>query len=783
MARTRGFRDRRTPKEPRLRETPESPWRKRREAKTWAAGLLILLAGAAAYSNSTHGEFVFDDAPAISMNPSIRRLWRLDEVLAPVDKLDYYRPVLNLSLAACYSVGGLEVVPYHLFNLGIHLGAALTLFGLVRRTLRLGPRDHPFGPASTSLALAATLLWMLHPLHTETVTYVVQRCEAMYGLFSLLALYCVMRGASAARPRRWYAGAVAACLLGMGSKEATAVAPFVILLYDRTFLASSLRSVFRQRWGLYVALAFTWGMLVPALLVSRSGHPDAGQAVTVWEYARSQFGVVVHYLRLSVWPAPLCLDYQWPVAQSVWDIVPPAAAIGTLAVLVLWTLWRWPRWGFLGASFFLTLAPSSSVIPILDLAFEHRMYLPLAPLVVAIVLGVYAAGRKLISRRPSLQPAAQWSGVCLVAVLAATLGTLTYLRNDDYRTALRIWQDTVAKAPKNSRAHTNLGAILVERGRADEGIACYRKALEIDPRNARTWANLGIALIRQGRVDEGRDCCQKALELDPRNAGTHYGFGVALVEQGRVEEGVACYRKALEIEPDHADAHSNLGLALVQQGKIDEGIGHFLTALEIAPDQAEVRNNFGHALLQLGRLDEALLQLRTALELAPDYASAHNNLGRVLTLQGRFGEARSHYEAALAGAPNEAQFHHNLSHVLAQMGKVAEAIHHGRRAAELRKETLGERHPDYAASLNNLGLMYQSEGDHARAEQLLRRATEIWKETLGETHPDYAAGLRNLAVIYRALGDRERAATVCRQVLELNPGDAQARYLLELLAP
>ena len=172
---------------------------------------------------------------------------------------------------------------------------------------------------------------MLHPLQTESVTYVIQRCEAMAGLFCLLSLYCVVRGAASPRAWWWYGGAVTACLLGMGSKEATAVVPLLVLLYDRIFLASSWRQVWQKRWGLYVALALTWGMLVPSVLVSRSS-PSAriGDAVTSWEYARTQFGVVVHYLRLSFWPADLCLDYQWPVAQSAWEIVPPAVFLGVL---------------------------------------------------------------------------------------------------------------------------------------------------------------------------------------------------------------------------------------------------------------------------------------------------------------------------------------------------------------------------------------------------------------------------------------------------------------------
>ncbi len=218
MSRGHDFRKREIAKDSGHKDSTRPWWPRSRDGKTWGAVALIVMAGMAAYSNSLSGAFVFDDAPAITENTSIRSLWRLDQVLLPVEKFDYYRPVLNLSLAVCYSIGELDVAPYHLLNLGIHLGAALTLFGLVRRTLLLDPHDHHLCKASTALALVAALLWMLHPLQTESVTYVIQRCEAMYGLFSLLSLYCVVRGATSSRSRWWYGGAVAACRLGDGEQ-------------------------------------------------------------------------------------------------------------------------------------------------------------------------------------------------------------------------------------------------------------------------------------------------------------------------------------------------------------------------------------------------------------------------------------------------------------------------------------------------------------------------------------------------------------------------------------
>lgn len=603
MPRGRDPGKRKTSRDARQKATASSSWHGG-TAATWGPVVVIVAAGLAAYSNSLQGAFMFDDAVSIAENKSICSLWRLDKVLMPVEKLDYYRPVLNLSLALCYGIGGLDVVPYHVFNLAVHLAAALTLFGLIRRTLLLLRQDHLLREASTTLGLVVSLLWMLHPLQTESVTYVIQRCEAMAGFFCLLSLYCVVRGATSPRAWAWYSGAVTACLLGMGSKEATAVVPWVVLLYDRIFLASSLQQVWQKRWGLYLALALTWGMLVPSVLVSRSSQPGRiADAVTSWEYARTQFGVVVHYLRLSFWPADLCLDYQWPVAQSAGEIVPPAAFLGVLLCVALGALWRRPKGGFLGAWFCLAIAPSSSVIPIRDLAFEHRMYLSLAPLAAAVVLGSYLAGWMLIQRKPSLSAAARLSSVCLVAGIAAVLGILTYLRNEDYRSELQMWQDTVAKAPNNHRAHNNLGRALVHEGRLAEALVHYDKALEINPDYAQTNFNLGLLLVQLGHVVEAIPRLQQSLKINPNDIETHLNLGVAFARLDRNEEAIGHYRKALAIDSQYAPAHNNLGNLLLRQGRVDEAVACYQAAVEIDPRDPEYQHNLGVGLRQLGSTD------------------------------------------------------------------------------------------------------------------------------------------------------------------------------------
>ncbi len=327
------------------------------------------------------------------------------------------------------------------------------------------------------------------------------------GMFYLLTLYCFIRGASVEGsggrgqgsglrtgsssfvlpPVAWSVGSVIACLLGMASKEVMVSAPLTVLLYDRTFCTGSFREACRRRYGLYLALAGTW-LLLGWLVISTGGRGGtagfASHFFTWWSYLLTQPGVITHYLRLSLWPSALCLDYDWPAAQTASEVLYPGLLVVGLLGLTAWALVKRPAWGFLGAWFFMILAPTSSFVPISDAAFEHRMYLSLAAVTTALVVGGALAGRWLVHRGKITRPVSQVIGGCLVTFTAFVLGILTFQRNLDYRSDVSIWEDTLAKAPANTRAHAYYSWALADCGRFDEAIAHYQKTFEIAPHSA-----------------------------------------------------------------------------------------------------------------------------------------------------------------------------------------------------------------------------------------------------------------------------------------------------------
>jgi tetratricopeptide (TPR) repeat protein len=629
---------------------------------------LIALATVVAYANSFFAPFVFDGEVRIEQNPAIRQFW---PPWAPM--IGTTRPVAVWSFAMNYAMDGLHTWGYHVVNLAIHLAAALVLFGIVRRTLSRGQLAARFGGAAWGLALAVALLWLVHPLQTQSVTYIYQRYESLMGLFLLLTLYGFIRAQDASHPNQWYVVSVACCLLAVATKEVAAVAPLLVLWYDRALVASSWREIVRRRWAYYVGLAGTWPILAALMLSQAHKFAEAGvlvvKNVTPWQYALSQPGVIAHYLRLCFWPTDLCIDYGWPVADTAVAIVPPLVLIVALLALTAWAIFRWPAWSFLGAWFFLILAPTSSVFPIRDLALEHRMYLPLAAVVAAVVVGVWSAGRWLLRRGTIPLRALPLVGCTLTVYACLALGTLTLHRNLVYQSTVSVWEDTVAKAPSNPRAHYDLGVALANCGRTEEAIAEYQKALEISPDHAKAHYSLGLALAARQRFGEAIIHYRQAVAVKPDFADAYYNLGIALAKCGRTEEAIAEYETALEISPDYADAHYNLGLALAGRKRFDEAIVHYRRAVTVKPDFAAAHCGLGIALAALGRLDDAIAEYQEAIKHKPDFAETHNNLANALLRCGRTDEAIVHFNRALEIKPDFAAARKNLAAALGQQGK------------------------------------------------------------------------------------------------------------------
>jgi hypothetical protein len=376
-------------------------------ADLWTRAGLIALSGLLVYANSFSGPFVLDDVASIVENRQIREWWNVSGILTSERELPVAgRPLVNASFALNYALGGLDVRGYHALNLAAHIACALLLFGIVRRTLQWPDTYVASDDRPLDLAFAVALIWALHPLNTEAIDYLTQRTETMMAFFYLLTVYASIRAAGMSSWKGWPVAAVLACASGMACKESMVTAPVMIALYDRVFVYDSTARAMRARWRLYAGLAATWLVLVWLMSTGpRIYSAGFSAGVSPWTYLLNQTVMIVRYLRLAVWPSSLVVNYGWPMPLGLRDALPQALTVVALLGVTIAALVRSPPLGFLGAWFFITLAPTSSIVPIAtEVGAERRMYLPLIPIVALVVVGgtrVWDAAGRLRARRES----------------------------------------------------------------------------------------------------------------------------------------------------------------------------------------------------------------------------------------------------------------------------------------------------------------------------------------------------------------------------------------------
>ena len=661
---------------------------------------LLVLAGILAYANSFDGVFVYDDAKWVVANAAKRAEHPIKY------SLHARRPLVDLSLALNYDRGKLNPWGYHLFNLMIHLMAGLTLFGVIRRSLlstgdvpakprrneaatrsrgarpppaRI-PTARPAGNTRTTglppdrplvspqsahwFAFAVTLLWIVHPLQTQSVTYIIQRGEAMMGLFYLLTLYCVIRNHATDRTFRsilWGIAAILACACGMASKGVMVTAPIVVLLYDRIFLARSFADILRRRWWLYLGLAATWGVLIlvgvaPGVLnPNPTGPATVGfgySAISPWQYALTEPGVIFRYLRLAFWPVGQTLDYGdgghgWSVVTSVGAAAWPIAGLILLLGATVAALIAKPKLGFVALAFFAILAPTSSFIPIKDPIYEHRMYLSLAAVIILVMAAIWWLAARLMERRRdtrqsarSARPMMQRSALACVLFcmcLATVLGVLTHRRNKVYASKMTMWRNVIQTWPNNPRGHNNMGKYLLDAAKTDpsqlpKAIKQLRTALSLNKDLLSAQYNLGNGLAQAKRYDEAIEAYQKALSINPQFVDAHIMLGNAYTDAGRYQEAETSFRNALKNAPPATSpillsrAHYNLGNTLFRLGRLDEARAEYREATKLEARHFKAWYGIGLTLFRSGRIREAIAAYETALKIYPNHAESRKAL-------------------------------------------------------------------------------------------------------------------------------------------------------------
>jgi tetratricopeptide (TPR) repeat protein len=689
--------------------------------------IALLLMIVAAYSNAMTGAFLFDDFGAISENKSIQAIWPLSQSLwAPKDAPTAGRPVVNFSFALNYAAGGLNVFGYHLVNLFIHcLNTGLLLSLCYRSLMNLGwNRNQPKFAWGGAASIAA--LWALHPIQTESVTYVTQRTELMMAFFLLLTLYAALQAWEATARMEsmvWQSIAIVSCGLGMASKEVMVVAPVLVVLYDLTIYPyRGLAFLIKRRWGLYIGLMATWLILATLMSTNPRGQSVGfGHEMKSLDYLTTQFWGITHYLWLVLWPAKLCGDYGVFVVTDIGTWLPRLSVLIAIAVATLYAWFRHPGLAFLGGCFFLVLAPTSSFVPIVSEPIaERRMYLPLAAVVAVLVIGAVTCLQRLPFLNAALNSNSTRSRALLAVpaiFLSAVYAYCTFARNAIYQSELTFWTDVVEKRPDNSRGVANLGLIFAKEKKLDLARSSFERAIELAPSNADAHFNMGVWYSDQGLASEAIPYYEQALELRPGMSYARCNLGKCYIDQGRFDEAMEQFNQALVSSPSMANALYSRGLLYSIQRRYEEATRDLIAAIDADPNVSIQHFQLGNVYLAQKRYSHAAERYRAAIRLDPKLAGAYLNLGAALARSNQFDEAVQAIEKAIELEPKNIDAFHNLGHCNVSLGRTDKAIEAYQQCIAIQ--------PQDAHAWYRLGKVYMSTKNESDARNCFKRVLEL----------------------------------------------------------
>lgn len=573
-------------------------------AALWA--LAIAAATGLAYANAVDTPFLLDDPINIVKNTKIQK--PLDLVLLLRDP----RALVSLTLRWNWMLGGAAVAGYHVLNIALHAATGWLVYALAFAILRRGGepaaadrRSAPSRERDTELlAATAALVFVLHPVQTESVTYVIQRAEILVSAAFVGAMLAYDAMASGAG-RGAMAALAASCVVGVYSKPSFAVLPALLVVQDLCFLSRGNLRAMARRWpALALAAAAAAATFLLTARVGSFESPTAGfdiEGISPTAYLAAQPGVLVHYLRVVLWPTDLCFDcgYRgaWPVhATFLGDgVVLPVVLLAALSLSSLAAWKRRPALPFAVFASAVVLAPTSSFVPLADFYVEHRLYLAVAFLAIALVPPADTALRAALSRAGLGAAAMRAARASTAAVVLLALAAATLARNQLLGDPIAMMEDSLSKAPANERVQYNLANAYKRAGRFDDAIRHYEEAIRLIPGVARSYQNLGSLHLEQGRAEKALEVFEAGAAAKPEAAVAHRNVANALMALGRYDEALAKCEHAITLEPKNPNGYRGAGDALMRLGRRGEAIAMWKRGLVEAPGDAVLRERLKKA--------------------------------------------------------------------------------------------------------------------------------------------------------------------------------------------
>ncbi|UCD83829.1 MAG: tetratricopeptide repeat protein [Deltaproteobacteria bacterium] len=677
---------------------------------------LILLISALGYFNSLENTFHFDDRPVIEENPNIRDVSDFSSIVSHNPS----RPILFLSIALNYYFSHLNPFGYHLVNLLLHGLTSILLYLILYMSFRNLSFSTDNLLSARRIALFSSIIYATLPVHTESVSYIASRSSVLCTSFYLLSLYFFIKVRSGNFQDKKnlilnYLVSLFSFLLALGTKEIAVTLPVVLLLYEYSMVVSpDKKQLFeRVKWSLPFLIILVFYFILRYFGYGTLGHPK--YELNAYSYFITELRVVINYLRLIIFPLSLNFDPDFPRAASLIEpaVVISVLILGTILAGVVVIFRRVPTVSFGIMFFFITLLPTSSIVPLQDVMAEHRLYLPTTGF---CLIGGVLLSNLFKARRDRYPRDLTVYSAFVVITLCFTLGVVgrNLLMSNDYE----LWKDTVKKSSRKARPHNNLGKAYFERNRLDQAIEEFKEAIRIDPDYADAHNNLGAIYVKKKLLDEAIEEFKLALLIKPDYADAHHNLGVAYEEKGLTQQALEEFQKAQGVGHNIVDIYHKMGTVHFNRGMLDEAIVEFNKVLKLNPDYTLSHYYLGKTWLKKGKIEQAIAEYQEAIRINPNFNEAYLDLGNIYFDQSRYDEAAAQYHRAVEITPGSTKGHSNLGIVYEKQGKYSEAITEFDKVLSLK--------PTDASTHKNLGVIYYYKvKDHQKALEHFRQTLRL----------------------------------------------------------
>ncbi len=723
--------------------------------------IILGFLGIVIYSNTFNNSFHFDDLSFILHNPKITTLEKL------TDLFRYWpsRFIGFFSFAVNYKIHQFSVFGYHLVNIGLHILNSFLVFWFVCLTFSSPAMKEKEAYRHRELiGFFAAAIFLTHPVQTEALNYIFQRVTILAAFFYLTSLCLYVKAMlslekSSRINKFYYFTSLIAAFIGMFTKENVVTLPLMILLYDFYFFRKGKDPKWKYALPFLLLLPLvplTVGIAKPIIFADVE-RLLSNPLLTPAHYLWTQLNVLVTYLRLFLLPVGQNLDYDYPVAQTFWGIS-TLASFSTLVFILVMGILTFPRYRLMSFGifwFFLTLLPESSIIPMLDSIFEHRLYLPLVGCSIFAVTALY-----YLFRNKHFKIA-----MAILSAIIVVYAVLAYKRNQVWENDIVLWSDAVNKSPGKLRPYNNRGLAYFSGEEYEKAIADFSRALELNRDYAEGYNNRGLVYHKKGEYDKAVSDYSEAIKINPECLKAYLNRGQLYRVNKEYGKAASDFRRVIEIAPLDTTGYFYLAYTDLTLGKKEESIAIYNEILKIDPENAEAYYNLGVISADKGNKKQAIVLFNKALEMDPRYTPAFDKLIQFYAGEKDEGKLMALYKKAVANKLDNFDAYYNIGNLYSSIGKDKDATALYRRAIEIK--------PGSAKAYAALGSSYCILGKNKMAIIFLKKALEL-NPNLGVVH-------NNLAVAYYYNKDYDLAIQHCDKAIKL--GHAVSPEFLEFLKP